>query len=215
MWIAKLSAARALVCVAALLIVIGLSACPYVYEPRHDYPSEYPVAEPIGECANLNGTFENAGTGLNKSKTASALSDARLLSTLMLAPGLIPSDTQATTLRISGPALGLLEIEALSAGQTVSHVSMHSAPTVDGFIKTTPFANFVCFGGTVAVTNDPVTDSKEKGKYLVIVRFRRAKDGSLIVARERVYQDYIYGVDIARQWFRFQQVSVKPLPVVQ
>ena len=212
---AKLFAARALVCVAALLIIIGLSACPYVVAPRHDYPSEYPVAETIGECANLNGTFENAGTGLNKSQTASALSDAILLSTLMVAPGLIPSDAQATSLRISGPASGLLEIEALSADRTVAHVSMPSAREAGGFVHTKPFSSFVCNGGNVVVINEPVTGATKSATYEVAVRFYRAKDGSLIVARERVYQDYVYGVDVARQWFRFQQVSVKRPPVVQ
>ena len=219
MQIAKLIAARALVCVAALLLIIGVSACPYVVAPRHDYPSEYPVAQSIGQCADLNGTFENAGTGLNKSQTASAASDPILLSTLIMAPGLIPSGTQATTLRISGPALSLLEIEALSSNGTTIHASMRSAPEASGFVRSKPFSSFLCDEyqgrGSVVITNEPVTGATKSSTYEVAVRIYRAKDGSLVVARERVYQDPLYGVDVTHQWFRFEQVPAKPPPVVQ
>jgi len=216
--IAKLIGARALVWVASLLIIIGVSACPYVVAPRHDYPSEYPVAESIGQCANLNGTFENAGTGLNKSQTASAPSDPILMSTLIMAPGLIPSGTQATTLRISGPALSLLEIEALSADRTIAHASMRSAPEAYGFVHSKPFSSFLCDmyqgRGSVVITNEPVTGATKSSTYEVAVRMYRAKDGSLVVARERVYQDPLYGVDVAHQWFRFQEASART-PAVQ
>ena len=219
MRIAKLIAARALVCVAALLIIIGVSACPYVVAPRHDYPSEYPVAQSIGQCADLNGTFENAGTVLDKSQTASAASDPILLSTLIMAPGLIPSGTQATALRISGPASRLLEIEALSADGTTIHASMRSALEADGFVHSKPFSSFLCDEyqgrGSVVITNEPVIGATKSSTYEVVVRIYRAKDGSLVVARERVYQDPLYGVDVTHQWFRFQQVPAKPPPVVQ
>jgi hypothetical protein len=184
--------------------------------PRHDYPSEYPVAQSIGQCADLNGTFENAGTELNKSQTASAASDPILLSSLIMAPGLIPSGMQATALRISGPARSLLEIEALSADGTTIHASMRTAPEADGFVHSKPFASFLCDEyqgrGSVVITNEPVSGATKSSTYEVAVRIYRAKDGSLVVARERVYQDSFYGVDVAHQWFRFQQVPANPCP---
>lgn len=204
---------------AALLTIIGVSACVGVVAPRHDYPSEYPVAHPIGKCPDLNGTFENAGTPLYKSHTAGASGDPISLSTLLLAPAAIPSGTQVTTLQIGGPALGLLEIEALSGNATVAHASIHSAPEADGFVHSKPFSKFLCDvyqrGANVVITNEPVTGATKTSTYEVAVRIYRAEDGSLVVARERVYQDHLYGVDVTRQWFRFQQVPAKPPPVVQ
>jgi len=122
-------------------------------------------------------------------------------------------------LRISGPALGLLEIEALSAHGTIAHASMRSAPEADGFVHTKPFSSFVCDKyqgrGNVVITNEPVTGATKSSTYEVVVRIYRAKDGSLVVVRERVYQDYLNGVDVTHQWFRFPQVPAKPPQVVQ
>lgn len=205
----KPSTAIFVACVPALLIIISVSGCPYVVAPRHDYPSEYPVAQSNGACPNLNGAFENAGTELKKTRAASAAGDATFLSALVLPPGLIPSETQVTSLRMSGPSQGLFEIEALSADRTVSHTSMPSAPNADGFVYGKPFSRFLCIGGEVVITNEPVTGTTKSSTYAVAVKLYRAKDGSLILARERVYQDYIYGVDLAREWFRFEEASLK------
>jgi len=205
--------------VAALVVIVGLSACVGVVAPRHDYPSEYPVAQPIGKCPDLNGTIENVGTSLYKSHTAGAPGDPVWLSTLMMVPALIPSGTQVTSLRIRGPALGLLEIEALSAEGTVAHASMPNAAEADGFVHSKPFSSFLCDEyqgrGSVVITNEPVTGATKSSTCEVAVRIYRAKDGSLVVARERVYQDPLYGVDVTHQWFRFEQVPAKPPPVVQ
>jgi hypothetical protein len=92
---------------------------------------------------------------------------------------------------------------------------MPSAPEAWAFVHTKPFSSFVCDGGNVVIINEPVTGATKSSTYEVAVRFYRAKDGSLIVARERAYPAYLYGVDVERQWFRFQQVSVKPPPVVR
>jgi len=56
------------------------------------------------------------------------------------------------------------------------------------------------------MTNEPITTAP-KTKYEVAVRIYRAKDRSLVVAREHVHTDYFGGVDVTRQWFRFQQVA--------
>jgi hypothetical protein len=122
-------------------------------------------------------------------------------------------------LRIGGPAQGLLEIEALSVNATVAHASMPSAPEADGFVHSKPFSKFLCDvyqrGANVVITNEPVTGATRGSTYEVAVRIYRAKDRSLIVAREYVYRDYVAGVDVARQWFRFQPVPATFATVVQ
>jgi hypothetical protein len=47
-------------------------------------------------------------------------------------------------------------------------------------------------------------------KYEVAVRVYRAKDGSLVVAREEIHTDFLGELDIWRKWFRFPQVPGKP-----
>jgi hypothetical protein len=96
---------------------------------------------------------------------------------------------------------------------------MPNAPEADGFVHSKPFSRFVCDmyqgGGNVVITNEPVTGATKSSTYEVVVRIYRAKDGSLIVAREHVYSDYFGGSDVARQWFRFQQVLATAPPAVQ
>jgi len=196
--------------VAALLVMLGVSGC-VVVAPRHDYPSEYPVAQSLGACPDLNGTFENAGTQLNQA--ASAASGPIWLSNFLLAPKVIPSDAQVTSLQMRGPARGELQIEALTADGSVAHSNMSVAPKPDGFVHSKPFSGFLCEyyqGGNVILTNEPVTGSTKTPPYEVAVRIYRAKDGSLIVARERIYADYFGGADVGREWFRFQQVRATP-----
>lgn len=136
----------------------------------------------------------------------------------MLAPGVIPSGTQVTSLQIRGPAQGLLQMDALSADGTVAHSSMPGAPEADGFAHSKPFSQFLCDvyqgGGNVVITNEPVIGAKKSSSYEVAVRVYRAKDGSLIVAREHIYTDFTGGVDVVRRWFRFQQVPATPPTVV-
>ena len=96
---------------------------------------------------------------------------------------------------------------------------MRSAPEAYGFVHSKPFSSFLCDEyqgrGSVVITNEPVTGATKSSTCEVAVRIYRAKDGSLVVARERVYQDPLYGVDVTHQWFRFEQVPAKPPPVVQ
>jgi hypothetical protein len=175
--------------------------------PRDDYPSDYPAAPVTGTCPDLSGVFENAGTRLDK-KTTSASSNPMWLSSLVLAPGVVPSSANVTLLQIHGPAQGMLQLEALAADGAIAHSSsMTSATKADGFLHSEPFATFVCDwlqgGRNVVVTNEPVTESGRK--YEVAVRIYRATDGSLVVAREEVHTDLLGQADVWRRWFRFQQ----------
>ena len=194
--------------VAVLLAVTGLSSCTD-FVPRHDYPQEYPAAAQTGACPDLSGTFENAGTRLHKT---SAPSDSILLSSLVLAPGVIASSAQVRSLKIFGPAQDLLQIEALTAEGAVAHSSLPIAPKADGFVHSKPLSAFACDvyqgGSNVIVTNEPVT--LDGTTYEVAVRVYRAKDGSLVVAREEIHTDFLGELSIWRKWFRFPQVPGKP-----
>jgi hypothetical protein len=200
--------------VSSLLLAIGVSACGAM-APRHDYPGQYPVAEGFGACPNLNGTFQDTGTLLGKS--TSTTGESVLLSRLLLAPVVVPSTASVNSLQLHGPAQGLLLVDVLMAEGTVAHASIPTAAEADGFMDSKPFSSYVCDraqGANLVVTNDPVTGSTKSSNYKVVVRIYRAKDGSLIAARERIYTDFL-GVDVARQWFRFQEASARSLSVVQ
>ena len=195
--------------VVAFAVLIGLDACgPQVLQLGHsEYPSEYPVARSSGACPDLNGTFENTGTVLNLSHDASA-PHARdpMLSTVMLAPGLVPSDTQVIRVKIGGPAEGHLEITALSADKTVAQVNMPSAQKADAFIHSKPYSSFLCdsrFGPNVIFTTEP---HQTGGGNEEAVRIYRASDGSLIVGREFVHS-YLGVNDVWRYWLRFRPVE--------
>ena len=195
--------------VVAFAVLIGLGACgPEVLQLGHEYPSEYPVARGSGACPDLNGTFENAGTVLNLSHNANApRAPDPMLSTLMLAPGLVPSDTQVIRMKIGGPAEGQLEITALSADKTVAQANMPSAREADAFILSKPYSSFLCdsrFGPNVIFTTDS-TGSVKSG-YEEAVRLYRASDGSLIVGREFVHS-YLGVNDVFRYWLRFRPVE--------
>ena len=195
--------------VVAFPVLIGLGACgPQVLQLGHsEYPSEYPVARSSGACPDLNGTFENTGTVLNLSHEASApRAPDPMLSTVMLAPGLVPSDTQVIRVKIGGPTEGHLEITALSADKTVAQANMPSAQKADAFIHSKPYSSFLCdsrFGPNVIFTTEPHQTGSGNEEA---VRIYRASDGSLIVGREFVHS-YLGVNDVWRYWLRFRPVE--------
>jgi len=202
--------------VVAFLVLIGLSACgPQVLRLGPAYPSEYPVAQSSGACPDLNGTFENTGTILNQSHDAGPPSaHDPMLSTLMLAPGLVPSDAQVVRLKIRGPAQGQLEITALSADKAVAQVNMPSAQEADAFIHSKPYSSFLCdsrFGPNVIFTIEPPQKGSALSEYEGAVRLYRARDGSLIVEREFVHS-YLGTNDVLTGWLRFLPVEATPQP---
>lgn len=206
-WLLK-NSVRRLRWIAAVPVTIAVSACGNLI-PRDDYPSAYPAAPMTGTCPDLSGTFENAGTRLGKTTVPS---EPIWLSSLLLGPEVAPPGPQVSRVQIRGPAQGTLQIEALTADGAVAHSSMPIEAKADGFIHSKPYAAFLCDfyqgGGDVVVTNEPVTASGTK--YEVAVRIYRAKDGSLVVAREEDHTDFLGQVDVWRKWYRFQQAPTNP-----
>lgn len=199
----------------ALVCIAGLVACgPQVLVMGDKYPSEYPPAQGSGTCPDLGGTFENTGTPLNSSHSADTPSGP-MLSTLMLAPGIVPPGALVTSLQIRGPALGLLDIEAQGAEGTVARSSIPNALEAEAFIHSQPYSKYLCNqsnGPNVMITNAPDSAGSMISSYEAAVRIYRATDGSLIIAREHVHS-YLGANDILRYWYRFRQVEATPRPV--
>jgi len=138
-----------------------------------------------------------------------------MLSTLLLAPGIVPSGALVSRLQIRGPAMGSLDIEAQSAEGTVARSSLPNAPEAEAFIHSQPYSKYLCDqsnGPNVMITIAPHSAGSAISSYETAVRIYRATDGSLIVAREDVHS-YLGTNDVIRYWYRFPQVDPTPRPV--
>lgn len=193
--------------IAALLVALDLSACVSVVGPRHDYPSDVAAADwrSTSQCPIVTGRFENAGTWLTVSRTSTAQVDPIFLTSFILAPGTIPSGAEVTTLELLqtfSADQSLLQIKATSTNATVAEATIPGNREIDAFQDSKPFSRFLCDG------NNLVVYSERNSLNDVAVRLYRGKDGSLILARERI-QRGTFVVQYEREWFRFQQAEAR------
>ena len=187
---------------ALLLCLAGCAALP-------DYPAALPDLTPaddrVGVSPDISGRYSDRGQGFSPDgESLGEMSLTRLLG-VRSADGSVPASAEVVV--ITGPANGMLELQALQGDQLLATlVHPESAAASVGSIYPGTYAGnqgFVCLAVETAHGGAPGV-----GGYMIdeSLLLRKAVDGSLVVLRRNVGAGAIVMIPVWRRsetWYRF------------